>query len=61
MSPAATAEALVVELDYEKDTKRTQRFESPDEDAAVGQLYITKEGLEKLGNPRRVRVTIEAA
>jgi hypothetical protein len=59
---SATAEKLVIELTREKETPGTVRFQEqdPDEDPKVGTLYVKKAASKLLGNPTRIRVTIEA-
>ena len=46
----------------EKETPGTVRFQEqdPDEDPKVGTLYVKKAASKRLGNPTRIRVTIEA-
>jgi hypothetical protein len=58
----AMAEQLVIELTREKETPGTVRFQEqdPDEDPKVGTLYVKKAASQRLGNPTRIRVTIEA-
>lgn len=55
--------ALEAVFEYEKETKNTVRFaekigENP---AIVGTIYIQKYALNKLGNPKQIKVTIEKA
>jgi hypothetical protein len=59
---SAMAEKLVIELMREKETPGTVRFQEqdPDEDPKVGTLYVKKAASKRLGNPTRIRVTIEA-
>ena len=47
----------------ERETKNTVRYEEQVTDAppVVGTLYLQKYALNRLGNPDRLRVTIEAA
>ncbi len=52
----------------ERKTKRTVLFEEQlgeqaysDQDIAVGPLYVKKEALEMIGNPGKIKVTIEPA
>lgn len=50
-------------FEYERETKNTVRFtekigENP---AIVGTIYIQKYALNKLGNPKKIKVTIEKA
>lgn len=62
------AERDKLELAFTEDrkTKRTVLFEEQlgeeafsEQDVAVGNIYIKKEALELLGNPRKIKVTIE--
>ena len=53
--------AVVVDLEFSKDTKNTQVFSTDEQGAAVSQLYVSKEALAKIGNPKAVRITVEAA
>jgi hypothetical protein len=57
---------IEVTFEHEKTTPGTVRFkEVPDEDhadrGAIGTLYILKKDVEKIGNPNRITVKIEAA
>lgn len=46
---------------FEKDTKNTKRFaESPDGPPIVGTIYVQKWAIKNLGDPDKIRVTIEA-
>lgn len=52
-----------LEFEYERDTKNTVRFAETVEDGdptLVGTLYLQKFANKELGNPERIRVTIEA-
>lgn len=54
-------EPITVELVLGKETKRTRVYVAPSDDALpVDTLYIQKWGTQLLGNPEKVRVTIEA-
>jgi hypothetical protein len=55
------ADKLVIELTREKETPGTIRFQEqdPDEDPKVGTLYVKKAAYKRLGDPTRIRVTIE--
>lgn len=64
------AELEKLELIFTEDRKtlRTVLFEEQlgeqgfsDEDIAVGPLYVKKQALEMIGNPSRLKVTIEPA
>lgn len=64
------AELDKLELIFTEDRKtlRTVLFEEKiseqgysDEDVAVGSLYVKKQALEMIGNPGKIKVTIEPA
>lgn len=59
-----------IELVFNEDrkTKRTVKFDEvlgdqawSDRDVAVGPLYVQKQALEMIGNPVKIKVTIEPA
>lgn len=59
---------LVLEFLEVRDTKRTRLFQEQlgehsysEQDVAVGSLYVKLEALEILGNPSKLKVTIEPA
>jgi hypothetical protein len=54
---------LELSFERERETKNTVRFEEQVTDAppVVGTLYLQKYGLNRLGNPDCLRVTVEAA
>ena len=54
---------LELSFQRERETKNTVRYEEQVTDAppVVGTLYLQKYVLNRLGNPDRLRVTIEAA
>ena len=54
---------LELSFQRERETKNTVRYEEQVTDAppVVGTLYLQKYALNRLGNPDRLRVTIEAA
>ena len=54
---------LELSFERERETKNTVRYEEQvtDEPPVVGTLYLQKYALNRLGNPDRLRVTIEAA
>ncbi len=52
----------------DRDTKRTVLFEEQlgeqaysEKDIAVGSLYVMRQALEMIGNPKKIKVTIEPA
>lgn len=53
------ADKVVVEFDRERETKNKQRFSEIKTDA-IGKLYVGKKEDERLGKPKKIRVTIEA-
>jgi len=57
------ASMLELSFERERETKNTVRYEEQvmDEPPVVGTLYLQKYALNRLGNPDRLRVTIEAA
>lgn len=64
------AELDKLELTFKEDrkTKRTVLFDEQigeqaysEKDVAIGPLYIQKEALEMIGNPEKIKVTIEPA
>lgn len=57
-----------IELEFKEDrkTKRTVKFDEvlgevawSSQDVAIGPLYVKKEALELIGNPSRIKVTVE--
>lgn len=52
---------VVVTLEQVKETKGTYRFDSPDPEAVVANVYIRKSAFEGGTAPRRITVTIEEA
>lgn len=54
---------LVVEMEVERETKNTKRFTEIESDnpPILGTQYVQLWALRRLGNPTRIRVTIEAA
>jgi len=54
---------LELSFERERETKNTVRYEEQvmDEPPVVGNLYLQKYALNRLGNPDRLRVTIDAA
>ena len=57
--PAAKKKVTEI-LNHTKDHKHTVRYDSEDSDV-LGNAYVSKEALDKLGNPKSIKVTIEAA
>lgn len=59
-------EKIELKFKEERKTKRAVLFNEQlgdqtwsDQDVAVGNLYVKKQALELLGNPERIKVTIE--
>ena len=52
---------LVVTLEQVKETKGTYRFDSPDADAAVANVYVRKSAFGDAPAPRRITLVIEEA
>lgn len=55
------AKKATIHFKQERETKRTKRFQEEDEPFAVDKLYVKNEVLKALGNPERLKVTIEPA
>ena len=52
---------VVVTLEQVKETKGTFRFDSPDPEAVVANVYVRKSAFEDGHAPRRITLTIEEA
>jgi len=57
---------IVLEFTADRDTKRTRLFQEQlgeqtysDQDVAIGPLYMKLQALEMIGNPQKLKVTIE--
>jgi hypothetical protein len=48
-------------LEDPKAKNKVTRYDSTDDEAALGNAYISNDALKKIGNPKKVKVTIEAA
>lgn len=66
MSEKSELEAITLEFNFKRQTTRTHLFgevlgetQWSDQDVAIGSLYIKTQALEKIGLPKKVRVTIE--
>jgi len=42
-----------------KETKRTWRYEAEENEEVAGSLYLQKEKIKELGDPEKLRVSIE--
>jgi len=59
---AATAKKTVtVVLGNRADKKSVVRFDAEADNAALANVYVTKDAMKTLGDPQKVKVTIEAA
>jgi hypothetical protein len=54
-------ERVMVTLEQVKETKGTFRFDNPDPEAAVANVYFRKSAFEGGPAPRRITLTIEEA
>ncbi len=52
---------IVVTLEQVKETKGTYRFDSPDPDAPVANVYVRKSAFGSEPAPRRITLVIEAS
>lgn len=57
----ASAKKVTVKLSSPQEKKNVVRYDSTDDDAALSSVYVTKAALKSLGNPKAIKVTIEAA
>ena len=57
----AAMKRVVVILEQVKETKGTYRFDSPDPDAAVANVYVRKSAFGDAPAPRRITLVIEDA
>ncbi len=64
----AERDKIVLEFQERRKTPRTVLFDEvlgdqswSDQDVAVGPLYVKKQALELIGNPDKIKVTIEPA
>jgi hypothetical protein len=57
----AAMKRVVVILEQVKETKGTYRFDSPDPDAAVANVYVRKSAFGDAPAPRRIALVIEDA
>lgn len=63
MTTTAEAVVLVAEFSQQKETPGTMKFveDAPDGEFPIsGSFYLKKPYLNKLGNPARIRITVEA-
>lgn len=57
----ATKKSVTVTLGDADEKKHTVRFNNDEDGAAMSSAYVRKDALKKLGNPDKIKVTIEAA
>jgi len=55
----AAPKKVIVTFPTRTDKKSVVRFDSDDE--AVSNVYISKDALKEIGDPQKIKVTIEAA
>ncbi|MDP2730586.1 MAG: hypothetical protein Q8O55_08880 [Dehalococcoidales bacterium] len=55
------SEKLEITFALDKPTKNTIRYAEMSDNPVVGTLYVQKSAIEKLENPKSIKVTIEAA
>lgn len=58
---SSTPVVASVTLTQTKVCKGVTRFDANDQDAALGNVYVSKAALAEMGNPTEIVVTIEAA
>jgi hypothetical protein len=58
---ASKSDKIEIPFEFERETKTTKRFDEPVEDYVVGKLYVKKSALETIGDPEKLKVTIEPA
>lgn len=57
----ATSKKITVTLGSPSEKKNVTRYDSDADDAALSSVYVTKAALKAIGNPKSIKVTIEAA
>jgi hypothetical protein len=57
---AAAAKKVIATLSERDDKKGSVRFIGSDDEEVLTNIYVMKPGMEKLGNPAKIKVTIEA-
>jgi hypothetical protein len=62
-TPASKTTSVSVVLDTPQEKKNSVRFDAAkaDKDAAMTTAYVLKTALAKIGNPDKIKITIEAA
>lgn len=56
----AQPKKFTAEFDFVNETKRKIRFGEDNDTPKIGTVYITKKEVKELGEPTRIRVTVEA-
>jgi hypothetical protein len=56
-----TKKSVQVTLGSPQEKKSVVRYDSPEEDGALSTVYVRKEALKGLGNPDKIKITIEPA
>ncbi len=54
-------EKIEITFALDRPTKNTVRYAEVSDSPIVGTLYVQKTAIEKMGNPKSIKVTIEAA
>jgi len=60
-SRSTKATSVSVVLDSPQEKKNTVRFDCADDGAAMRTAYVEKSALSKIGNPEKIKITIEPA
>jgi hypothetical protein len=58
MAPKKTVTVILSDPD---EKKHVVRYNNADEDAALSSVYVNKKAVKALGDPAKVKITIEAA
>jgi len=58
---ASKSKSVKVTLSEPQEKKHVVRFDADADDAAISNVYVSKDAIKKLGNPSEIVVTIEAA
>jgi len=58
---APKPKSVSVVLDTPQPKKSVTRFDNTDEGSALGNVYVRNAALAQIGNPDKIKVTIEAA
>jgi hypothetical protein len=52
--------SITIQLEKERETKNTVRYAEASEEPKLGTLYVPKATLAEIGDPKSIRVTVEA-